>query len=146
VPDVTPPGAPFAPGVAVTLREGGDATIIVVGTPVANALAAADTLATEGLSLRVLNTPFIDPLDEAAVIKAARETGAIVTVEEATVTGGLGAAVAAITSGNHPVPVRMLGVRGFAPTGSAAFLMEHFGLTEKGISAAVREVIGHGVP
>ena len=87
---------------------------------------------------------FVDPLDEDAVLEAAAETRGIVTAEEATVSGGLGAAVASVVVESRPVPMRILGVRGaFAPTGSAAFLLDHFGLTADGIVAAVRAVLGY---
>lgn len=142
VPAVTPDGAPFEPGTGVRLRDGGDVTVIAVGTLVSRALAAADRLADEGISTRVLNLPFVDPLDEAAVLAAARETRAIVTAEEGTLSGGLGAAVAALVGTHHPVRMRLLGVPGvFAPTGNTGFLLEHFGLSAEGIIAAVREVL-----
>ncbi|AXG82454.1 transketolase family protein [Streptomyces paludis] len=145
VPDVIPPGAPFAPGRAVTLREGTDVTVIAIGTLVSRALDAARELAAEGISVRVLNTPFVDPLDEETVLRAAAETGALVTVEEATLSGGLGAAVASLVSQHRPVPMRLLGVNGFAPTGDAAFLLEHFGLTAEGIRRAVHQVLAAAV-
>jgi transketolase len=85
----------------------------------------------------------IDPLDTEAVVAAAKETGAIVTAEEATVSGGLGAAVAAAVVEEQPVPMRILGVRNaFAPTGSASFLLDYFGLNADGIASAVRETLG----
>ncbi|WP_043671100.1 transketolase family protein [Streptomyces xylophagus] len=141
VPDVIPPDAPFGPGRSVTLREGTDATVIAIGTLVSRALAAAGALAAEGISVRVLNTPFVDPLDEAAVLSAAAETGALVVAEEATLSGGLGAAVASLVGQHRPVPLRLLGVTGFAPTGDASYLLEHFGLTADGIRQAVHEVL-----
>ncbi|MEU9456651.1 transketolase C-terminal domain-containing protein [Streptomyces sp. NPDC048277] len=140
VPDVVPADAPFSPGHAVTLREGHDVTVVAVGTMVPRALIAADRLAADGISARVLNTPFVDPLDETAILRAAAETRAVVTVEEATVSGGLGAAVASLTGRHCPVPLRLLGVTGFAPTGSAEGLLEHFGLTADGIHSAAREL------
>jgi transketolase len=82
------------------------------------------------------------PVDRAAVIAAAKETRAIVTIEEASVYGGLGGAVAEIVADEHPVRVRRLGVPGvFAPTGSVEFLLEHFGLTVKGIETAAVELL-----
>jgi transketolase len=87
----------------------------------------------------------VDPLDEEAIVAAALETRGIVTVEEATVSGGLGAAVAGVVVERHPVPMRILGIRGeFAPTGDAAFLLDHFGLNAHGIAEAVRQVERHG--
>ncbi|WP_174248394.1 transketolase family protein [Streptomyces hoynatensis] len=141
VPDVVPAGSPFAPGAALTLREGVDLTILAIGSLVPRALAAAGELAAEGISARVLNTPFVHPLDEAAVLRAAAETGALVVAEEATLSGGLGAAVAALTGQRHPVPLRLLGVSGFAPTGDPAFLLDHFGLGVEDVKRAAREVL-----
>jgi transketolase len=145
VPDVTPDGAPFEPGRAVQLTDGDDVTVVAVGTLVSRALAAADRLRAEGIGVRVFNVPFVDPLDEAAIVAAARETRGIVTAEEATVSGGLGAAVASVVVERRPVPMRILGIRGeFAPTGSAAYLLEHFGLTADGIADAARDIVGRG--
>jgi transketolase len=107
---------------------------------VSRALAAADVLAEQGLNARVINVSTVKPLDEATIIIAARETGAIVTVEEAAIEGGLGAAVAETVVRNAPVPMRILGVTGFAPTGTAAFLFDHFGLNRDGIVAAALEL------
>ena len=108
---------PFEIGKADVLRAGNDLTLVATGVAVSRALAAADALAERGLSVRVLNVSTIRPLDEAAIIAAARETGAIVTVEEAMVEGGLGAAVAEVVVRHAPVSMRMVGVKGFAPTG-----------------------------
>ncbi|HWT26114.1 MAG TPA: transketolase C-terminal domain-containing protein [Solirubrobacteraceae bacterium] len=143
VPEVTPEDAVLEPGRAVQLADGDDVTVIAVGTMVSRALEAAERLRGEGLGVRVLNMPFVDPLDEEAVLAAARETGGIVTVEEAITTGGLGAAVASLVAQHHPVPMRILGVTGFAPTGSASFLLDHFGLNAGGVAAAARSVLEH---
>ncbi|MFE7036495.1 transketolase family protein [Streptomyces sp. NPDC057621] len=142
VPAVTPDDAPFEAGRAVRLREGSDVTLIAVGTMVSRALDAAHLLAQQDISARVLNMTFVEPLDVAAVIAAAQETRAVVTAEEGLLSGGLGAAVAKVVAENDPVPVRMLGVPSFAPTGSAAFLLEHFGLTADGVAGAAREALG----
>lgn len=133
---------PFAYGEANVVREGNDITVIATGTLVSRAIEASERLASEGVGARVINMSTISPLDEAAVIAAARETGAIVTAEEALTAGGLGAAVAAVVVRHHPVPMRILGVTGFAPTGSAEFLLNHFHLDADGIVAAVRELRG----
>ena len=140
VPEVTPADAVLAPGRSVQLSDGGDVTVIAVGTMVSRAVEAAARLRAEGIGVRVLNMAFVDPLDEAAVLDAARATRGIVTVEEGIVSGGLGAAVASLVAQRRPVPMRILGVTGFAPTGSAEFLLDHFGLTVDGIAAAAREV------
>ena len=144
VPAVTPQDADFQPGRAVQLTDGDDVTVLAVGTLVSRALEAAKRLRADGVGVRVLNVPFVHPLDEQAVLAAARQTRALVTAEEAIVSGGLGAAVASLVAQNHPVPMRILGVSGFAPTGSASFLLEHFGLTADGIVDAVHGVLGHG--
>jgi len=142
VPAVTPEDASFEPGRAVQLREGRDITLVAVGTLVSRALEAADLLAGKGFEARVLNMTSVKPLDEAALLRAARETGRIVTAEEATVAGGLGSMVAHLLAQHHPTPMRTLGVTGFAPTGSTAFLLEHFGLTAEGIADAALELLG----
>jgi transketolase len=142
VPDVTPDGADFTPGRAVRLADGDDITLIATGTMVSRALEAAERLRADGVGARVLNFPFVDPLDEQAVVDAALETQGIVTVEEASISGGLGAAVANVVVEHQPVPMRILGIRHqFAPTGSAEFLLDHFGLNAEGIVTAAREIM-----
>ena len=141
VPAVTPAGAPFGPATSLRLTDGDDVTVIAAGTMVSRALEAAERLADDGIGLRVVNMSFVDPLDEAAVLDAARETRGIVTAEEGIVSGGLGAAVASLVVQHRPVPMRILGVTGFAPTGSAGFLLDHFGLTADGIAGAARELL-----
>jgi transketolase len=141
VPDVNPDGYTFVPGRATTLREGGDVTLIATGTVVTRALEAAEVLQAEGVSARVLAMPTIKPLDEEAVVAAARETKGIVTVEEA-LTSGLGGAVAEVVVRRAPTRMRMVGVNdAFAPTGSAEWLLDHFGINAAGISAAARSLV-----
>jgi len=132
----------FTFGTASCLHDGTDVTVVAAGTMVSRALQAAKEAAAEGVSVRVLNMSTIAPLDEQAIRQAMRDTRAIVTAEEATTTGGLGAAVAAVVVAERaPVPMRMLGVhREFAPTGNTAFLLEHFGLTAADIRAAAVEL------
>ena len=142
VPAVTPPDMPFRPGRIDELRAGDDVAIVATGTMVSRALEAASLLAATGIAARVLNVSTIKPLDEAAILRAAAETGRIVTAEEAVVEGGLGAAVAELVSQHRPVPMRILGVTGFAPTGDTAFLLDHFGLNAAGIAAAATELVG----
>ena len=109
---------------------------------VSRAVDAAEALSAEGVEVAVINMSTIEPLDAEAVLKAAAETGAVVTAEEATTTGGLGAAVATLLVQHQPVPMRILGVqREFAPTGSTDFLLDHFGLNAAGIVEAVRAVV-----
>jgi transketolase len=142
VPDVNPEGYQFAPGTAVTLREGDDVTLVATGTVVSRTLAAADRLAEAGVSARVLSMPTIKPIDHGAVVAAARETGGIVTVEEA-LTSGLGGAVAEVVVQHAPVPMRFVGVPDtFAPTGSVEWLLDHFGISAEGVAAAAHDLLG----
>ena len=142
VPDVVPEGYTFEIGRAVRLREGSDVTLIANGTLVHRALDAAELLATEGIEARVINLPTVRPLDGAEILAAARDTGAIVTAEEHQVQGGLGSAVAEVVVSHQPVPMKILGVPGvFAPTGSAAYLLDRFGMSARGIAEAATEVI-----
>jgi transketolase len=142
VPAVHPPDYRLRVGRCATLREGGDVTLIACGTMVSRALEAAGQLAAEGIAARVLNMSTVKPLDAGAVLAAAEETSAIVTVEEHSVYGGLGSAVAEVVVSARPVPMRILGVPGvFAPTGSTAWLLEHFGLTAAGVRNAARELV-----
>ena len=142
VPAVTPGDAPFEPGRALTLRQGSDITLIGTGVLVSRALEAAEILTASGISARVLNMATIAPLDREAVLAAARETRGIVTAEEGIIYGGLGSAVAELLVQHHPARMRILGVPHFAPTGSAAFLLDHFGLNAAGIVAAARDLLG----
>jgi transketolase len=142
VPNVHPEDYRFEIGKAALLREGSDVTLIANGVLVVQALQAAKMLSREGVQARVLNMATVRPLDEEAVLAAAAETGAIVTVEEHTIYGGLGGAVAEVVVQNHPVPMRILGVPGvFAPTGSAEWLLAHFGLTAEGIFNSALELV-----
>ncbi|WP_353476267.1 transketolase C-terminal domain-containing protein (plasmid) [Salipiger sp. H15] len=141
VPGLNVPGRVFTPGKAEPLAEGADVTLIANGTTVHLALAASGVLAGEGVSARVLNMHTVAPLDDAAVLAAAEETGALVTVEEALVRGGLGGAVAELTSANKPVPLERVGFPGFMPTGSVDFLFAEFGLSAAGIAAAARRAL-----
>ncbi len=129
-------------GKSLCLAEGADAAIIATGTLVHDALVAAEILEKENIHTRVLDMPTIKPLDEAAVLSAARETGAIVTAEDATVIGGLGGAVAELVSEKAPAVVRRVGVSDqFGDSGTAQELKEAFGLTAASICSAVREAI-----
>lgn len=141
VPDLNIPNRSFRPGKAEIVRQGGDLTIIACGTTVHLAAAAAEKLAVAGIEARVLNFSTINPLDEDALHEAAR-TGAIVTVEEASVRGGLGGAVAEFTAANRPVPVERVGFPGFLPTGSVDWLFQEYGLTPDGIAAAAGRALG----
>lgn len=144
VPDVMTDTATLERGRFQTLREGTDVTLIGTGTLVSRALDAADLLRADGITARVLNASYLAPLDIDAIRAAARETRAIVTAEEANVAGGLGAAVASVVSqldSASRVPLRILGLTEFAPTGSTDFLLEYFGLTAADLAAAAREAL-----
>lgn len=128
----------FDPLKAELLHDGTDCAVIAAGLMVPEALKAAEMLEQEGISLRVLNMHTIKPLDQEAVLKAARECGCIVTAEEHSVIGGLGGAVCACVSEDCPVPVRRIGINDvFGHSGPAAELMEEFGLTAGHIADAV---------
>lgn len=130
----------FQIGKAETLREGGDVAIIANGTMVCRALAAAKALAAEGVEAKVINMATLTPLDEPAILDAAT-TGAVITVEEHSVKGGLGGAVAEVLATQSPCRMRILGFPGFLPTGSAEWLMERYGLTADGIADAARDLL-----
>ena len=132
----------FNLGKAVTMREGRDASIIAIGTMVASALEAAENLNREGIDCCVLNMATLKPIDEAAIIKAAEETGAIVTAEEHLEHGGLGSQVAQVIARHHPVPMEFVAIKDtYAKSGKAAELLQRYGLTAKDIEQAVRSVI-----
>ncbi|MEU4217419.1 transketolase C-terminal domain-containing protein [Actinoplanes sp. NPDC026623] len=141
VPEIYPEDYEFVPGKAITVRDGNDITIISNGTVLWRALAAAEQLAEDGINARVLSMPTVKPLDVDAVIAAARETAGIVTAEEATVVGGLGGAVAETVVKHHPTRVQILGVPEFAPTGSAAFLLDRYGMSPEGIADNARVLV-----
>lgn len=140
VPALDVPNRVFRAGRAEVVREGQDVALIACGTTVHLAVAAADLLTGEGIAARVLNMATLNPLDEEA-LHAAAATGAIVTVEEASVRGGLGGAVAEFTAAHRPVPVERVGFPGFVPTGSVEWLFNEYGLTGPGIAAAARRAL-----
>lgn len=132
----------FTLGKANVLRNGTDATIIAIGLMVAPSCEAADNLKIDGIDCRVLNMSTLKPIDTSAIKQAAVETGAIVTVEEHLEHGGLGSEVASVLAKNHPTPMEMVAMKDiYAKSGKPAELLEHYGLTAKGIEQAVRKVI-----
>ena len=133
----------FEIGKISTLREGDDVTLVGLGVTTYYAAEAAELLAAEGISARVLNAACLKPLDAATLIKAARETGAIVTVEEHQRSGGLGSAVLEAIGEEAPCPVRRLGMDDrFGESGDGEKLLEHFGMTAPAIAQAARELLG----
>ena len=132
----------FVIGKGITLAEGNDVAIIATGIMVEAALEAKEELAKEGINARVINIHTIKPIDEELIIKAAKETGVIVTAEEHSIIGGLGSAVAEVVSENCPVPVLRVGVKDtFGESGKPNELLEKYGLTSNDIVNKVKEVI-----
>jgi len=128
----------FTPGKGRVVRDGGDVTLISNGVVLNRALAAADRLSARGVSAQVVSMPTVKPLDEPLVLECAERTGRLVTVEEALVSGGLGAAVASLVVQHKPVPMRIIGVPDtLAPTGSEAWLLDHFGMSAAAIADAI---------
>lgn len=142
VPRVYSEGYDFKFGKAVRMRDGSDVTIITNGVLVHRALEAARSLEDEGVSAGVLNMSTIKPLDEGAIVEAARQTKRIVTAEEGFAAGGLGGAVAEVLALHCPTPMRILGLQdAFAPTGTAEFLLDYFKLTAQGMRDAAMELM-----
>lgn len=142
LPVFTDEKTPFEIGIAITFREGTDVTLIACGVEVYYSLIAAEALEKEGISARVLNMHTIKPIDKNAIIKAAKETGAIVTAEEHQILGGMGSAVAEVITKNQPVPMRFIGIQDiFGESGKPADLLEKYGLTDKAIADAARDVL-----
>lgn len=133
----------FEIGKAEIVRAGTDIALIATGIMVSEAMAAADILAGQRISARVINMPTIKPLDEKAVLEAAEECGRIVTVEEHNILGGLGEAVSGVVTEHIPVPVHRIGVKDqFGHSGSAAELLKQFGLCADNIAAEAEKFIG----
>lgn len=130
----------FEIGKAVTLKEGSDVSIIATGIMVDVAIEAAEHLLEEGIAAKVINIHTIKPIDTAAIVKAAKETGLIITVEEHSIIGGLGSAVCEAVCESLPVPVLRVGVKDvFGESGKPHDLMEKYGLTSKAIVEAVKK-------
>jgi transketolase len=137
---ITTDATPFEVGRAQTLRNGGDVAIVACGILVYNALIAADELAREdGIEARVINNHTVKPMDDAAIVEAARACGAVVTVEEHQVHGGMGSAVAETLAAHAPVPIEFIGVQDrFGQSGDPVELIEHYGMGTAAIKEAVR--------
>ena len=144
VPDLTAalPGYKFEIGKGVTMRDGKDVTIAATGFMVHVALEAAELLAAEGIDARVLNIHTVKPIDSELIIKAAKETGAIVTAEEHNIIGGFGSAVAEVVCEGAPVPVVRVGIEDkFGKSGKVPELLEEYGLTAANIAAKAKAAI-----
>ncbi|MEA2785756.1 MAG: transketolase [Candidatus Eremiobacteraeota bacterium] len=139
---ITTADTPFELGKAQTFRDGGDVAIIACGILVYTALIAAEELAKRGIECRVVNNHTIKPMDEAAIVAAAVDCGAVVTVEEHQVQGGMGSRVAEILAEQHPVPIQFVGVHDrFGQSGSPQELIEEYGMGSSAIVAAVKRAL-----
>jgi transketolase len=133
---------PFKIGKAVVVREGSDAAIIANRDLVVQALIAAEVLAKKGIDVRVIDCHTLKPLDEQMVLKAARDTGAIVTAENNIIYGGLGSAVAELLVEKYPIPMKRVGVGNtFAESGPYLEVIDKYGLTARHIVKAVKDVL-----
>ena len=142
VPRINAEDYKFELGKGVTLRDGKDVTIIATGLMVNEALIAADTLKADGIDARVINIHTIKPIDKEIIVKAARETGVIVTAEEHSVIGGLGGAVSEVLAEEYPVPVVRLGVNDtFGKSGPALELLKIYGLDAENIVTKTKKAI-----
>ena len=132
----------FELGKGITLHEGNDVTVIATGLVVNEALKAVKELEAQGINARLINIHTIKPIDEEIIIKAAKETGKIITVEEHNIIGGLADAVCQVTSTHCPVPVTRIGVNDeFGYSGPAKELLEIFGLCKDNIAKVITEVV-----
>ncbi|RJP46003.1 MAG: transketolase family protein [Armatimonadetes bacterium] len=142
VPVITNKETIFQLGKGEILREGGSVTVIATGTMISKALEAAQELEKHNISVRVINIHTIKPLDERLILRAAEETGALVTAEEHQIAGGLGSAVAEVVGQKFPVPVGIVGVDNrFGQSGSAEELMKEYDLTVERIIQSVTTVL-----
>ncbi len=142
MPDFSPPDEVFKIGEAPVYRQGEDVGIVATGHLVWEALQAAEELEKQNISARVINLHTIKPLDGPVLLKAARETGAIVCAEEHQQMGGMGSAVAEFLAAHHPVPMAFIGMDdSFGQSGKAGELMDHYGLRARNIVDAVHDVL-----
>lgn len=142
LPIIYPDEKRFRIGAGNIVRDGNDATVFGIGLMLHQALAAAELLAPEGLSVRVVDLPTVKPLDEDLVARCAEQTGCAVTAEEHSIIGGLGDAVSEVLLRRCPVPTRRVGVKdSFGRSGEPKALLEYFGLTPAAIADAVRVVV-----
>ena len=141
-PVMTNDETPFTIGAAQILRDGKDAAIIACGPLLYQALCAAEELAKKGIECRVINNHTVKPMDEKTILAAAKDCGAVVTVEEHQIAGGMGSAVAEILVQNNPVPMEFVGVHDeFGQSGEPNELVEFYGMGTKDVVAAVKKII-----
>jgi len=141
-PVITTENTPFKIGKAEIFKEGTDVTIVACGPLVYQSLVAAKELDQEGISAKVINNHTIKPIDKLTLASSAKETGAVVTVEEHQITGGLGSAVAEALAESYPVPMEFVGMPdSFGESGQPAELLEKYGMSVKGIKEAVKTVL-----
>lgn len=140
--DIIPEDYKFVPGKSMELCQGSDVTIIACGIMTSKAVSAAKELEKQGIHARVINMSSIKPIDEDAIVKAAKETGAILTCEEHTVNGGLGGAVAEVLAKNCPAIMSMIGTNDtFGESGTADSLLEKYGLTADHIVEEAKKLL-----
>ena len=138
---VSPPDYRFQLGKAVVLRPGSDVTILASGGPLFNTLKAAEKLESEGVKAEVINVACVKPLDEELIVRSATKTGRAVTVEDHSIWGGLGGAVAELLAEVHPTPVKRLGIQGFGESGDPKGLYAKHGLDPDGIARSVMKFL-----
>lgn len=145
IPVVTTKDTPFEIGKAYVFAPGSDVTIVSTGTMTYVALQAAEQLFKHGVDAEVIHCPTIKPLDAMTILRSAKKTGRVITVEEHQINGGLGGAIAEFLAEHHPVPLRRIGVQDkFGQSGDPKDLLEHYGLTPKHIGAVAHELMeGH---
>lgn len=140
-PILTTKDTPLDIGKAYVYAPGTDVTIVTTGRMVYQALLAAESLFKKGIDAEVVHCPTVKPLDAVTILRSARKTGKVITVEEHQVSGGLGGAVAELLGENYPVPLRRIGIQDqFGQSGDPEDLFEHYGLTPKHIVSAAQEL------
>ena len=141
-PIITTADTPFEIGKSYIYKEGTDISVITTGTMTYMALAAAEELDKDGISVEVVHVPTIKPLDSETILKSVQKTERVITAEEGQINGGLGGAIAELLGENLPTPIKRIGMRDhFGESGKPEELLKHFGLDDKGIARAVREML-----
>jgi transketolase len=142
IPIITTAKTPFTIGEAYVFEEGSDVTIISTGTMTYQALLAVELLKKDGVKAEVVHVPTIKPLDEHTILTSVKKTGAVVTIEEGQIIGGLGGAIAELLAENHPLPLKRIGMQDhFGESGDPEELFEHFGIDAKHVRLAAHHVI-----